>query len=79
MYGVYAWVGPWQYTGVVPTQSPVPYPGYTLPTAPVLMPAGSAWIRPAQRLRLSVKTVISGPPIYRRVLPAMCALAVALA
>ena len=40
------------------------HPGYTSPTAPVLMSAGSACWTSAQRLRLSVKTVNSGQPIY---------------
>ena len=60
----YPWVGPWQYhTGyarVVPL-----HPGYT--AAPVLMSAGSARNQPAQRYRLSVKTSISGSPIYHNV------------
>ena len=49
----------------IPTWYPPAIPRvHPLPTAPVLMPAGSAQNQPAQRLADSVKTTISGSPIY---------------
>ena len=60
------WVGPWQYP-------PVPYPGTTpLPRVHPSPPHPRSGTRGhglgprPQRLAYSIKTVISGPPIYRQ-------------
>ena len=68
MYRDIPWVGPWQYRGVlrvgIPRYQPsgYPYPGYTPATHQHA--ARRALTDPAQRLADSVKTVISGSPIY---------------
>ena len=54
---------PMGYAGVLPTH----YPGYTPHRTPRTAPAGYTLQPAAQRLADSVKTVISGCPIYREV------------
>ena len=51
---------PWTLGGY----TPVHYPGTPLPVHPCTAPAGYTLQRPAQRLAYSIKTVISGSPIY---------------